>query len=60
MDENNQYGQSMTKPLSYGCNKKQDHVPSLLKLNKILDRILHEDSIRHLFIVDIKFHYKNS
>ena len=26
MDENNQYGQAMTKPLPYGCIKKQDKV----------------------------------
>ena len=25
MDENNQYGQAMTKPLQYGCIKKQEH-----------------------------------
>ena len=30
MDENNQYGQAMAKPLPYGCIKKQEHLPSLL------------------------------
>ena len=29
MDENNQYGQAMAKPLPYGCIKKQEHLPSL-------------------------------
>ena len=24
MDENNQYGQAMTKPLPYGCIKKEN------------------------------------
>ena len=54
MDENNQYGQAITKPPFYGCMKKQKHVPSLLEFNKMLDRISHEDSIVHLFIVNIK------
>ena len=60
MDENNQYGQAMTKPLPYGYIKKQGHVPNLLESTKILDRISHEDPVGHLFIVDIKFHNKNS
>ena len=60
IDENNQHGQAITKPLRYGCIKKQEHVPSLLELNKILDRISQEDPVGHLFIVDIKFHNKNS
>ena len=51
MDENNQYGQAMTKSLPYGCIKKQKHIPSLLEFNAILDR----DTISYLFIVDIKF-----
>ena len=59
MDKNNQYGQAMTKPLPYGCVKRQEHPPSFVKFNKILDRISHEDKIGHLFIVDIKFHNIN-
>ena len=59
MDENNQYWQAMTKPLSYGCIKKQEHVPSITEFNKILDKMSHEDNIGHLFIVDIKFHDVN-
>ena len=35
MDENNQYGQAMTKPLPYRYIKKLKHVPSLLKFNAI-------------------------
>ena len=50
MDKNNQYGQAMTKPLLYGCIKEQEHPPSLLEFNKILDKISHEDKIGHLFI----------
>ena len=49
----------MTKPLPYGCIKKQKNVPSLLESNAILDRISHEDNIDHLFIVDIKFYNIN-
>ena len=59
MDENNQYEQALTKLLPHGCIKKQEHVLTILEFNKILDSISHENSIGHLFIVDIKFHNKN-
>ena len=59
MDENNQYRQAMTKPLSYGCIKKQEHVPCMTEFNKILDKISHDDNIGHLLIVDFKFHNVN-
>ena len=55
MDESNQYGQAMTKPLPYGSIKKQKGAPTLNQLNKILDAIGHNDTIGHLFTVDIKF-----
>ena len=58
MDENNQYGQVMTKPILYECMKKQEHPASLLEVNEILDKVSHEDEIGHLFIVDIKFYNK--
>ena len=32
---------------------------SMLEFNRILDHLSHEDSICHLFIVDIKFHNRN-
>ena len=32
----------------------------MLEFNKILDRISHEGSIGHLFVVDIKFNEINS
>ena len=41
-------------------SKKMETVPSLLEFNKILERISYADTIGHLFIVDIKFHNKNS
>ena len=56
MDENNQYGMGMTKPLPYGCIKKQDKVPTLIEFNMILDSLSHNDNIGHLFNVDLKFH----
>ena len=59
MDENNQYGMAMTKPLPYGCIKKQKNVPIMAEFNKILDNISHEDKIGHLFTVDIEFHNVN-
>ena len=59
MDKNNQYGQALTKPLAYGCIKKQEHPPSLLEFSEILDKISHDDKIGHLFIANIKFHDKN-
>ena len=34
IDENNQYGQGMTKPLPYGLKKKMETVLSLLEFNK--------------------------
>ena len=59
MDENNQYGMAMTKPLPYGCIKKRDHPPTLADFNNILNEISHQDLTCHLFIVDIKFHNVN-
>ena len=59
MDENNQYGQAMTKPLPYGCIKKEVKVSTMTEFNQILDRISHDDEIGHLFTVDIKFNNIN-
>ena len=49
----------MTKPLPYGCIKKQDKVLTMTEFNKILDCISHDDRIGHLFTVDLKFHNVN-
>ena len=57
IDENNQYGHAMTKPLPYCYIKKQEYPPSLAEFNRILDKIYNDDNITHLFIVDIKFHH---
>ena len=40
MDRNNQYKNAMTKPLLYGCIKKQQKVPSLVEFNIIRNSIL--------------------
>ena len=55
MDENNQYGQAMIKPLPYGCMKRKENPPALYEFNNVLDIISHDDKIDHLFIVDMKF-----
>ena len=59
MDKNNQYGNTMTKPLPYRCIKKALRIPTFSEFNAILNGLSHTDKIGHLFIVDIKFHNKN-
>ena len=59
IDENNQCGNAMMKPLLYGCIKKMTKIPTLSELNAILISLSHTDKIGYLFIVDIKFHNKN-
>ena len=49
----------MTKPVPYGCIKKQKNTPTLNQFNRILDAIEHTNTIGHLFTVDIKFNYIN-
>ena len=53
MDENNQYGMAMTKPLPHGCIKKK--VLTINKHNELLKNVTLEDKIGHLFTVDIEF-----
>ena len=55
MDENNQYGFAMTKPLPYGCIKKKENLPTLEELAVLLENVTLEDKLGHLFVVDIKF-----
>ena len=38
---------------------KKMKTPSMLEFNRILDRLSHQDSIGHLFVVDIKLHNRN-
>ena len=55
LDENNQYGNGMTKPLPTGCIKDA----SWETFNFLLEKVDFEDTIGHLYIVDIKFDIKN-
>ena len=59
LDENNQYGYAMTRPMPTGCIK-QNNSPSWLQFNLLLEKVSFEDPIRHLFIVDIEFDEKNA
>ena len=59
MDENNQYGMAMTKPLPYGCIKKQDNLLNFDQLEQLLKSITLDDKIGHLFTVDIEFFDQN-
>ena len=59
MDENNQYGMAITKPLPFDCIKRKENPPNLVEFSRILDNLCHGDNIGHLFIIDIKFHNVN-
>ena len=58
MDENNQYGHTMTKPPPYGCIKKEKEIPSSKKFNFILETLSINHKIGHLFVVGICFNQK--
>ena len=60
MDENNQYGNTMTKPLTIGGIKKSKKIPSMREFDLIIQGISDEEKIGHLFVVDIKFDTKNA
>ena len=55
MDENDQYGFAMTKPLPYGCIKLKKTVLTLDELKDLLANVALEDKIGPLFVVDIVF-----
>ena len=59
LDENNQYDHGMTKPLPTGCIKDNDDI-SWETFNFLLDKVSFEDTIGHLYIVDIEFDTKNT
>ena len=59
LDDNNQYGHAMTKPLPTGCIKN-DLDFSWTTFNLLLESLNLEDKIGHLYIVDIKFGYENA
>ena len=55
MDENNQYGMAMTRPLSYGRIKRKSIVPNFEELEQLLKSVSLEDKIGRIFTVDIEF-----
>ena len=54
LDEKNQYGNSMTKPLPTGCIKENSDI-SQRTYNLWLKKVSLDDQIGHLNVVDIKF-----
>ena len=58
-DENNQYSNGMTKPLPTGCIKDSDDI-SLTTFNNLLESVSFDDTIGHLYIVNIEFDFKNA
>ena len=59
LDENNQYGNGMTKPLPTGCFKDDEDV-SWETFNILLEKIDFKDEIGHLLEVDIFLDEKNA
>ena len=59
LDENNQYGHAMAKPLPIGCIKNDPDL-NWKTFNLLLESVSLEDKIGHLYIVDIKFDYENA
>ena len=59
LEENNQYGFAMTKPMPTGCIKEYPS-PSWLMVNLLLETVDLDDPIGNLFIVDIEFDEKNA
>ena len=58
LDENNQYGFAMTKPMSVGRMKEKK--PDWIKFNLLLETVSLHYKIGHLFVVDIEFDYENA
>ena len=62
MYENNQYGMATTRPLPYGCIKREKKVLSIEELTDLIKNVTLEDKIGHIFTIDIEFsdiHEKN-
>ena len=59
LDENNQYGNGMTKPLPTGCIKHDSDI-SWATFNFLMKTVDFKDTIGHLYIVDIEFDYENA
>ena len=59
LDENNQCGNGMTKPLPTGCIKDDSDI-SWETFNFLLEKVDFEDTFGHLYIVNIEFDIKNA
>ena len=59
LDENNQYGNGMTKALPTGCIKDDSDI-SWATFNFLTKTVDFRDTIGHLYIVDIEFDYENA
>ena len=59
LDENNQYGHGMIKPLPTDCVKDNNDI-SWETFNFLLEKVSFEDTIGHLYRVDIEFDTKNA
>ena len=55
MDENNQYGMAMTRPLPYGRIKRKERILNFEELDQLLKSITLEEKIGHIFTVGIEF-----
>ena len=60
MDENNQDGNAMTKPVPIGCIKKEAYTPNIRELLLLLSRICHKDGMGHLCVVDLEFNVQKA
>ena len=65
LDENNQYGNGMTKPLPTGyitkpLPTKDDSDISWVTFNFLLETVDFKDTVEHLYVVDIEIDYENA
>lgn len=58
VDENNQYGNAMTKPLPTSIIKRMKKIPSYIELDLIIQTISDKDKIGYIFFVDNEFNTK--
>ena len=59
LDQNNQYGYTMTKAVPIGCIKKEPQ-PTWRTFNILPERVNLNDPVGHLFVVDISFDYEKA
>ena len=59
LDENNQHGNGMTKPLPNGCIKDDSDI-SWVTFNFLMETVDFKDTIGHLYIVDIELDHENA